>query len=236
MPDILLFTGSSENLEECGISSVVTECHDNIFLNSFCFGFRLKNKNILIPHFSKHLFRDIKVRNQIIKTANGVTRFNVSKKKMENVKIPVPPLPIQEEIVRILDKFAELTAEFTKRKQQYQYYRTNLLQKETKNIKTVGEVCKFQNGFSFKSNLFKEEGEPILRITNIKNDRIVLDSLVFFDKADYKEDLEQFIVREGDFVVAMSGATTGKIGVRECPAYILLYQFSPKDTGQSKVK
>ena len=126
--------------------------------------------------------------------------------------------------MRILDKFAELTGELTKRKQQYQYYRTNLLQKETKNIKTVGEVCKFQNGFSFKSNLFKEEGEPILRITNIKNDRIVLDSLVFFDKADYKEDLEQFIVREGDFVVAMSGATTGKIGVNNTGKDLFLNQ------------
>lgn len=142
----ILFTGSSENLEECGISSVVTEHHDNIFLNSFCFGFRLKNKNILIPHFSKYLFRDIKVRNQIIKTANGVTRFNVSKKKMKDVKIPVPPLPVQEEIVRILDTFSELTAELTselaKRKQQYQYYRENLLRFEDENIwKTIRDVC-----------------------------------------------------------------------------------------------
>ena len=148
----ILFTGSSENLEECGISSVVTECHDNIFLNSFCFGFRLKNKNILIPHFSKHLFRDIKVRNQIIKTANGVTRFNVSKKKMENVKIPVPPLPVQEEIVRILDKFAELTAELTaelaKRKQQYQYYSQDLFSKYNNNFIALGNIAEIGTGSS----------------------------------------------------------------------------------------
>lgn len=54
----------------------------------------------------------------------------LSRSVVENIYIPVPPLPIQEEIVRILDKFteltAELTAELTKRKQQYQYYRTKL--------------------------------------------------------------------------------------------------------------
>ncbi len=148
----------------------------------------------------------------------------LNQKNLNNIVVPIPPLPIQEEIVRILDKFTELTAELTKRKQQYQYYRNNLLQKETKNIKTVGEVCKFQNGFSFKSNLFKEKGEPILRITNIKNDRIVLDSIVFFDRSDYKEDLEQFVVREGDFVVAMSGATTGKIGVNNTGKDLFLNQ------------
>ena len=50
---------------------------------------------------------------------------------IQKILIPVPPLPVQEEIVRILDNFAELTAELTaelnKRKQQYQYYRDYLL-------------------------------------------------------------------------------------------------------------
>lgn len=50
--------------------------------------------------------------------------------KYSKFKIPLPPLPIQEEIVRILDKFTELTAELTAelnaRKQQYEYYRDNL--------------------------------------------------------------------------------------------------------------
>ena len=43
------------------------------------------------------------------------------------LKIAVPPLPVQEEIVRILDKFTELTAELTARKQQYEYYKDKLL-------------------------------------------------------------------------------------------------------------
>lgn len=55
----------------------------------------------------------------------------VSKKQVEQFKIPLPPLPIQQEIVRILDTFtnltAELTAELTARRKQYEYYRDELL-------------------------------------------------------------------------------------------------------------
>ena len=68
----------------------------------------------------------------------------------EEFEIPVPPLPIQEEIVRILDNFtelqAELQAELQKRKQQYNYYLDNLLsfnsegQTEVKWMK-IGDIC-----------------------------------------------------------------------------------------------
>lgn len=66
----------------------------------------------------------------------------------EEFEIPVPPLPVQEEIVRILDAFtelqAELQAELQKRKQQYNYYRDNLLtnftQEQAPKEYTLGEV------------------------------------------------------------------------------------------------
>lgn len=57
---------------------------------------------------------------------SGMGNPKLMSNMVAKIKIPVPPLPIQEEIVRILDKFAELTAELTKRKQQYQYYRDEL--------------------------------------------------------------------------------------------------------------
>ena len=78
----ILFTGSSETREECGISSVLVDTVDcPLYLNSFCFGFRFFNQELLLPDFAKHLFRAHSLRKQIIATANGVTRFNVSKEK-----------------------------------------------------------------------------------------------------------------------------------------------------------
>jgi len=59
-----------------------------------------------------------------------------------NKLIPIPPLEVQKEIVRILDSFKELTAELTARKQQYSYYREQLLSFEDKDVewKTLGEL------------------------------------------------------------------------------------------------
>lgn len=128
----ILFTGSSETPNECGMSSVVTtKPSEPLYLNSFCFGFRLIDINTFNLDFLKHLLRSYEVRGQIAKTANGVTRFNISKKLFANIMIPVPPIEVQEEIVRILDSFsdyaAELQAELQARKQQYEYYRNLLL-------------------------------------------------------------------------------------------------------------
>lgn len=81
--------------------------------------------------------------------------------------------------------------------------------------KKLGEVCDVQNGFAFKSQLFKNEGNPILRISNIQNGVIVEDDTVFFTPDDYDVDFERYIVEKNDIVIAMSGATTGKVGINK---------------------
>ena len=70
-----------------------------------------------------------------MKTASGVTRFNVSKKKFSTIIIPLPPLRVQARIVEILDKFTQLEAELEDklakeleaRNKQYDFYRNRLL-------------------------------------------------------------------------------------------------------------
>ena len=164
----VLFTGSSETPDECGISSVLTEkISEPLYLNSFCFGFRLHDKELFLPDFLKYLFRDDKIRMQIAQTANGVTRFNVSKKRFAKISIPIPPLPVQQEIVNILDKFtaleAELEAELEARRKQYEYYRNQLLtpiEVDGKWLmngvevewKTLGEVCLKTENIKWKEN------------------------------------------------------------------------------------
>ena len=41
-------------------------------------------------------------------------------------------------------------------------------------MKTLGEVCSFQNGFAFKSKTYKDDGIPVVRITNIQDESIDL--------------------------------------------------------------
>ena len=78
--------------------------------------------------------------------------------------------------------------------------------------KALGDLCDFQNGFVFKSKLFKDSGLPIIRITNIQDQIISTDKLVYFDPKNYKQDFEKYKVEPNDLLIAMSGATTGKIG------------------------
>ncbi len=67
----VLFTGSSENTEECGMSSVLTtETQEPLYLNSFCFGYRFNDTSMFLPDFSKFLFRSDSLRKQIIRTAS----------------------------------------------------------------------------------------------------------------------------------------------------------------------
>lgn len=128
----ILFTGSSETPDECGMSCVVTQVpEESIHLNSFCFGYRFNSIENIQPDYCKHLFRSNMIRSAIAKTANGVTRFNVSKKLFANIEIPLPSLAKQQEIVAKLDKFEEMISalkrELELRKKQYEYYREKLL-------------------------------------------------------------------------------------------------------------
>ena len=172
----VLFTGSSETPDECGMSSVLTQhTQEKLYLNSFCFGFRLHNKKLFLPDFLKHLFRSSELRAQIKKTANGTTRFNVSKAKFALISIPIPPLAVQEEIVRILDKFslltAELEAELELRRKQYDFYRNLLLSfdsdSDTVQWKKLGEVAELIRGGNFQKKDFTEVGIPCIHYGQI---------------------------------------------------------------------
>ena len=179
----ILFTGSSETSEDAGMSSsITTTIEEDIYLNSFSFGVRFNEDVELIPEFSKYLFRSHFMRAAISKTASGVTRFNISKERLKKLPIPLPPLSVQQEIVRILDKFtqleAELEAELDCRKRQYEYYRNNLLTFNeiggggTKvEWKTLGEVFTLRNGYtpSKSNNDFWENGTiPWFRMEDIR--------------------------------------------------------------------
>ena len=73
----------------------------------------------------------------------------------------------------------------------------------------LSDLCKIENGFAFSSNDYKTEGTPLVRISNIANNSIDLTECVYIqNKTD-----DRFIVSKGDLLIAMSGATTGKMGV-----------------------
>ncbi len=96
------FTISSETPGEIGMSSVLLENVDNVYLNSFCFGFRTHTFCELIPEFSQFLFRSNSFRNEIIKLAQGSTRYNMSKVEFLKLKVELPYKDEQIKIAQFL--------------------------------------------------------------------------------------------------------------------------------------
>ena len=92
-------------------------------------------------------------------------------------------------------------------------------------IKKLGEVCEIINGFAFKSQLFKDCGDDILRISNIQNGVIDDSDIAHFSKNDYpKVDFDKYTVFPNDIIVALSGATTGKFGINNTGRKLYLNQ------------
>lgn len=109
----------------------VSFIEEPFYLNDKCFSIIPINDFQTIIN-SRFLFHHLKNKEETIKnlqSEGGVPTINT--KKVGSIMIPVPPIEVQEEIVRILDSFsdyaAELQAELQARKQQYEYYRNLLL-------------------------------------------------------------------------------------------------------------
>lgn len=101
---------------------------------------------------------------QNLKALGEGAQFNINGQKVKNYEIPIPPLPIQQEIVKILDTFtaldATLQAELQARRKQYEHYRNELLNFEGKDVewKTLGEVGEVVRGTGLQKNDFVESG------------------------------------------------------------------------------
>ncbi len=81
-------------------------------------------------------------------------------------------------------------------------------------IKTLGEVCDFQNGYSFKSTDYQKQNENnvgLLQIKSIQNGYIDENKITEYIEENKK--YKQFEIQKGDILIALSGATTGKIGI-----------------------
>ena len=93
----VLFTTSSETPEDVGLSSVWLGREDNVYLNSFCFGYRPK-KDIFDLYYLAFVLRSFSVRREFMLLAQGISRFNISKTKVMDMSINVPSLPEQTAI------------------------------------------------------------------------------------------------------------------------------------------
>lgn len=144
-------------------------------------------------------------------TAGGVP--SLTQAVLNKVQIPVPPLPVQCEIVRILDNFTELTSELnehlsrelTARKQQYAYYRDKLLEQHmSANMCLLGTVCEVYDG-THQTPQYVESGVPFVSVEDI-------DNIYATQKFVTQEAYEKFKMKPQIGDVFMTRITAGVIG------------------------
>ena len=101
----LFFMTSSETKEEVGLCSTLSYEVKNLYLNSFCFGYRIDNLNLLNNEYLNCLLHTPKYRRQISNLGQGFTRVNISKNKLLELLIEVPDMKQQLRIVSINNNF-----------------------------------------------------------------------------------------------------------------------------------
>ena len=162
----VFITPSSELIDEIGFSAMAIEDIDNAVYSYHIMRLRINDKNVLSPSFLNYLFSSTDFRKQIRLKAQGITRFGLTQPNWKSLHIPIPPLTIQKKIVRILDNFskltAELTAELTARKKQYNYYREQLFSFDEKDAERLpmgnDTIGKFIRGSGLQKKDFTESG------------------------------------------------------------------------------
>lgn len=147
--DILLGTTRPMLKRYCQIPS---EYDNQICSTGFCV-LRANNTRVL-SRWLYHMISTTAFFDYVDRTQHGSSYPAISDKEVKAYDIPVPPLPIQNEIVKLLDNFTELTAELTAelqlRKKQYSFYRDSLLNFSRDDVdvewKTLGEMCRLKAG------------------------------------------------------------------------------------------
>ena len=208
-PNDIVMAVTSENIEDVckcvawlGGGAVAVSGHTAIIHHN-------QNAKYLAYYFHTQMFAA-----QKRKLVHGTKVMEVTPDTLNAVRIPVPPLPVQSEIVKILDNFTELTA----RRKQYEYYRDKLLAFDaTSDVawRTVGEIATVTKlaGFEFtKYVTYSEEGNIIaLRGLNVKNGKLNLEDVKYIDNSDLSE-LTRSKLYVGDMLFTYVG-TIGQVAL-----------------------
>ena len=145
------------------------------------------------------------------KLAHGTKVIEVTPKRLEDVVIPLPPLPIQREIVQILDNFANLTAELTaelaKRKKQYEHYRDILFEPSTDTWArvTVEDIADTFVGLATSVTPYqRESGVLLIHNSDVQQNEIVLKQRVYLDDAFVRRNSKKLFQKD-DIVTVHTG-------------------------------
>lgn len=196
-------------------------------LSSDCVRIKL-DKNVAIDDFFLYTTKSETFLNQVNNDSQGSTRVRTSISKIREMDIATPSLEEQAKIGEYFTNLDHLITLHQRKLEKLKIIKKSMLEncfpKNGEKIpkfrfdgfsgdweqRKSGEIAPLRGGFAFKSNEYCAEGVPIVRISNILSDGSVGADFANYDEQD---DDEAYALYDGAAVLAMSGATTGKVSV-----------------------
>lgn len=220
----IFFTTSSETPDEVAMSSVWLGNFNNIYLNSFCFGFH--PKETIDSFYIAYLLRSMSFRNKVISLAQGISRYNVSKNKVMDIKISIPPIKEQQKIGKFFSKIDNLIKFQQQKIDKLQNVKKSMLDKMfPKNGNTIPEIrfkgfsepwedfnlnslVTFYSGLTYSPQNVAQEGTLVLRSSNVKNDEIIDADNIYVQNTIVNCEN----VKKGDIIVVVRNGSRALIG------------------------
>ncbi|EKF7097180.1 restriction endonuclease subunit S [Escherichia coli] len=188
--------------------------------NQACANIQLNEE---VAHY-RYVFHFLCSQYTYIKSLGTGSQTNINAQIVKNIKIPIPcpdnpekSLAIQSEIVRILDKFTELTAELTAelnmRKKQYNYYRDQLLSFKEGEVewKALEEVSDIYDSLHHPPQ-YSKNGLSMIRVTDIKNGYIDLKNTLKVNDGIFSIFTKKYLPQKNDLVMSRVGSY-GNVGI-----------------------
>ncbi len=203
-PGDVVIAEVGETLEDVG-KAVAWLGDEKVAIHDGCYGFRSELDPTFVSYFLQTAAFHAEKNRHVARAK--VKRLSIQ--GLRQIRIPVPPLEVQREIVRVLDLFqsleAELEAELEARRRQYAHYRDSLLTSAESQWSSLGEVAEFKYGYTASA---AEAGEyRFLRITDINPwGKLSSHGAKYVDGSAASD----YVVGIGDLLMARTGATFGK--------------------------
>ncbi len=184
----ILFTTSSETPEEVGMSSVWLGHTKNTYLNSFCFGYRILEKQNFDSYYMAYLLRTENFRKRMTVLAQGISRYNISKKQVMNTFVNFPTMEEQRKIGKALFLIDRTITLHEEKQRQLERLKKALLQKmfadetgypvlrfkgftekwEQRRLEDLGEILTGSTPSTKHTEYYSKNGIPWVTPTDIK--------------------------------------------------------------------
>ena len=215
--------------------------YENGVLSTLYILFSVKNvdSDFLVSYYDTNNWHS-EVQQRSAEGARNHGLLNISASDFFDTELVIPQDPNEQKKIGLLFKKLDSTITLHQRqcealKKQKRFFLQNMFPKEGESEprirfngftepweqRKLGELAPLRGGFAFKSEKFTTAGIPIVKISNILQDGSVGSD---FSRYEMIPDDENFTLRNGDTVLAMSGATTGKVSVLTCTEDEKYYQ------------